>query len=229
MSGKRFDAVFIDFYGTICGGDRAAVERACGRIVRAFGIDMSAGDFAILWGERFFDVIEDSNRDAFRTLYECEILSLRETLRPLVQGDSDACGYVADLEDYWCSAPIHDDAVEFLANIDLPTCCVSNADSVPLMKAIEECGLRFDAVITSEDARCYKPDPRIFRLAVETLGVDPDRVIHIGDSLHSDVGGAAKLGITTTWVRRDQRIHDVGDCKPNYTIASLTDAMSLLC
>lgn len=228
MSNRRFDAVLIDFYGTICAGDREAVERACARIVRSFRIPMSARDFAILWGERFFGVIESSNHEAFRTLYECELLSLRDTLGPFVQGQVDAAPYVTDLETYWRDAPIHVDAVESLAAIDLPTCCVSNADRKPLMTAIQKHGLPFDAVVTSEDARCYKPDPGIFRLAVETLGTAPHRIIHVGDSLHSDVGGAAKLGITTTWLRRDQRIHDIGNCKPDYTIDSLTDLPALL-
>lgn len=228
MLEQRFDAVLIDFYGTICAGDREAVRHACRRIVRSFDIDVSAEDFAILWGERFFNVIEDCNHEAFRTLYECELLSLRETLSPLVHGDVDAAPYVADLEAYWRSAPIHQDAAEFLACVDVPTCCVSNADRKPLMTAIDNHGLRFDAVITSEDARCYKPDPAIFRLAAAALGVSPHRLMHIGDSLHSDVGGAAKLGITTTWLRRERRIHDVGICKPDYIIASLVEVQTLL-
>lgn len=228
MVGQRFDAVLIDFYGTICAGDREAVERACTRIVRSFGIPISAQDFAILWGERFFEVIESSNHEAFRTLYECELLSLHDTLGPFVREHRDLASYVADLEAYWRNAPIHDDAAGLLAAIDLPTCCVSNADRKPLMTAIEKHGLRFDAVVTSEDARCYKPDSGIFHLAAETLGVAPSRMIHVGDSLHSDVGGAAKLGISTAWLRRDQRIHDIGNCKPDHTIDTLNDLPALL-
>jgi 2-haloacid dehalogenase len=227
LSARRFDALLIDFYGTICAGDREAVERACARTVSAFGIPMSAADLAIAWGNNFFEVIESSNHDAFRTLYECESLSLRDTLRPFV-GEIDPAPYVADLEAYWREAPIHEDALVFLGANKLPVCCVSNADTEALMTALNSHGLRFDAVVTSERARCYKPDPGIFRYALEAMGVDPGRTLHIGDSLHSDVGGAASLGIATAWLCRNERIHDIGDCEADYTASSLTEMITIL-
>ncbi|MBF4513000.1 HAD family hydrolase [Plantibacter sp. VKM Ac-2885] len=48
-----------------------------------------------------------------------------------------------------------------------------------------------DAVILSYEVGCVKPDPRIFRLAADALGVDPADCLMIGDSAHDDVGGAA--------------------------------------
>ncbi len=227
MSNRSFDAVFVDFYGTICGGDGAAVHHACDRIVRALGLDTPAGEFAVRWGERFFEVIEQSNHDDFRTLYECEQVSLRDILRPLV-GEVDPVPYVAPLEEYWRAAPLHEDAVGFLKGLSVPVCCVSNADNEPLSTAIQRHGLRFDAVVTSEDARCYKPERKIFQKAADVLGVTPLRTLHVGDSLHSDVNGAAKLGITTAWLRRDDRIHDVGNGNPDFIISSLTEIVDIL-
>jgi 2-haloalkanoic acid dehalogenase type II len=224
---ERFDAVLIDFYGTICAGDREAVERACDRIVRRFDVPMPAAEFAIVWGERFFDVVEQSNHRAFRTLYECELSSLVDTLRPFV-GDVDPVPYVADLEAYWREAPVHPDAPAFLGGLEVPACCVSNADREPLMTAIARHGLQFEAVVCSEDARSYKPDPVIFEQAIARLGVDPQRTVHVGDSLHSDVGGAAKLGITTVWVCREDRIHDIGESKPDIIVSTLTEIDGVL-
>ncbi len=51
MVSHRFDVVFLDFYGTICSGDREVVERACRRIVTSLGLDMDAQTFAVTWGE----------------------------------------------------------------------------------------------------------------------------------------------------------------------------------
>lgn len=48
-----------------------------------------------------------------------------------------------------------------------------------------------DAVILSYEVGFLKPDPRIFRLAADALGVDPADCLMIGDSAHDDVGGAA--------------------------------------
>ncbi len=224
---KSIDAVLIDFYGTISAGDREAVERTCRGIVAKLGLPVAPEEFAIRWGERFFATIERCNHDAFRTLYECEVASLGEMLAELGV-EADPRPLVDELEAYWRDPPIYADAIEFLRGVEVPVCCVSNADTTPLLGAIGRHGLRFDQVVTSEQARCYKPEPRIFREALSALGVEPDRVVHLGDSLHSDIGGASKLGIRTVWVRRESRIHDVGKCQPNHTISSLSEATNLV-
>ena len=227
MSTRRFDAILIDFYGTISAGDREAVEAASRGIVETCGLPVNAREFAVLWGDRFFKVIEKSNHEAFRTLYECEKLSLQTTLAEFGI-EADPAPLVAELEEYWLNPPVYADAFDFFNRVDLPVCCVSNADTKPLTTAIKSLNLPFDAVVTSEGVRCYKPVPEIFEQAVKALGVKPDRAIHVGDSLHSDVGGAARLGITTVWVCRNSRIHDIGTCQPDYTIDTLTEMTKIL-
>lgn len=63
-------------------------------------------------------------------------------------------------------------------------------------------GLRFDAVITSAAARARKPDPAIFRAALDRLGLMPHVVIHAGDSPVADVAGAAAAGIRGILIER---------------------------
>jgi 2-haloacid dehalogenase/putative hydrolase of the HAD superfamily len=227
MADRHFDAVFMDFYGTVCAGDRAAVAEACQGVIDAFRLPLPAEELAVRWGERFFAVLDRSNHDAFQTLYECECLSLLETLQPWVPA-FDPDPFVLPLENYWRNAPMHDDAKAVLAQMPVPVCCVSNADSDPLSTAIRRHGLTFTAVLSSEAARCYKPDPMIFAQAARRIGVDPARVLHVGDSLHSDVSGAAKLGIATVWLCRDERIHDIGTSQADHTIHSLHDLLNLV-
>ena len=227
MAHRRFDALLIDFYGTISAGDRAAVEKACRRVIEAFDLPMTPQELAVIWGERFFDLIDRSNHEQFRTLYECERISLRETMIGYV-GEIDPDPFVVDLEAYWADPPIHPDVLGALERINLPICCVSNADTAPLRAAIAKHNLRFDAVITSQDVRCYKPEPEIFRQAVARMNVSPTRVLHVGDSLHSDIGGASNVGIATAWLRRDDRIHDIGNCHPDCTLDSLDELSDIL-
>jgi putative hydrolase of the HAD superfamily len=63
-------------------------------------------------------------------------------------------------------------------------------------------GLDFDAVITSADARARKPDPVIFRTALERLGLQPHEVLHAGDSPLADIEGAAAVGIAARLISR---------------------------
>jgi len=222
----RFDAILIDFYGTICAGDREAVERACARIVKVCRLTVTANDFAIAWGRRFFNVIDESNHSSFRTLYECEIHSLETTLVDFGV-DADPVPLVAELEAYWRDPPIYGDAIEFLRSNQLPICCVSNADTEPLLAAIEKHELRFDAIVSSEEMRCYKPQAKIFLHALTTLGIAADRAVHIGDSLHSDITGANAVGLTSVWVHRESRIHDIGESDPTHTIGTLAEISDL--
>ena len=61
----------------------------------------------------------------------------------------------------------------------------------------------FDAVISSEQVGVAKPDPRIFALALERLGLPAADVLHAGDDLRTDVGGALAAGLQAAWVHRD--------------------------
>lgn len=225
MARPTFDGVLIDFYGTISAGDREAVEMACRTVVEACGVPASPGEFAVVWGECFFATIGQCNHHNFRTLFECEAASLRDALAryAIRLPDSDLPPLIAELETYWADPPVYDDAIQFLHSLPVPVCCVSNADTAPLQEAIARHGLRFDVVVTSESVRAYKPDPAIFLAASKFLGIPPERLIHIGDSRHSDVGGAAGVGIATAWVCRESRVLDVGVENPDYQVRTLTE------
>jgi len=42
-----------------------------------------------------------------------------------------------------------------------------------------------------------KPDPRVFQATVDALDLPPERIIHVGDSVHYDVEGGAAVGLQT--------------------------------
>jgi HAD superfamily hydrolase (TIGR01509 family) len=60
-----------------------------------------------------------------------------------------------------------------------------------------------DFMVTSEETRIQKPDPRIFRCALELGDAPPDRTVMVGDSWESDVMGAKGAGIHAVWLNRD--------------------------
>jgi HAD superfamily hydrolase (TIGR01459 family) len=45
-----------------------------------------------------------------------------------------------------------------------------------------------------------KPDPAIYLPVMERLGLPPDRILAVGDALHTDIAGAAGVGIAACWV-----------------------------
>lgn len=58
---------------------------------------------------------------------------------------------------YWRQPPIYSDSLPFLQQVGLPVCLVSNVDRDDLQSAMNHHGLVVSAVVTSEDARAYKP------------------------------------------------------------------------
>jgi putative hydrolase of the HAD superfamily len=81
---------------------------------------------------------------------------------------------------------------------------VSNWD-VSLHDVLERTELRalVDAVVISAELGVAKPDPAIFRAALERLGAAADGAVHVGDSLEHDVAGARAAGLEAVLVARN--------------------------
>lgn len=198
----RPEALFVDCYGTLVDGDRPAIRAAVQAVALRTGLDADTVDRA--WWERFRGLCAERTGASFGTQRDLEIEAMSDVLRhadrALPQGE------VADLLEplflYWRTAEPLADAVDFLQHwTGCPVFVVSNTDRADLDRVLP--GLPAVAgVITSEDARAYKPDPIVFRHALSTIGVPPDRVIHVGDSWASDVLGASAAGIRAVWLDR---------------------------
>ena len=82
---------------------------------------------------------------------------------------------------------------------------ISNVDDGLFARTAEKLGVDFDAVVTSQQARSYKPDLHNFNLALERMGAAKEKWLHVGESLYHDIGPANRLGIASVWVNRADR------------------------
>jgi putative hydrolase of the HAD superfamily len=96
------------------------------------------------------------------------------------------------------------EALRAIAGLGVPLGVVSNSDGtvqaelhrLGVCSVNDGAGVRVGVVMDSAVVGIAKPDPGIFRLALEALGVRADEtVLHIGDSLRYDVAGAIAAGI----------------------------------
>ena len=60
----------------------------------------------------------------------------------------------------------------------------------------------FDVVVVSEALGFRKPDPRMFRHALERANCKPEQAIMVGDRLDNDIAPAKRLGMKTIWIRQ---------------------------
>lgn len=78
----------------------------------------------------------------------------------------------------------------------VPVVVVSNSEG-RLPGLFERLGIGdcFDAVVDSHDVGFEKPDPRIFEVALRIANVTPDRALHLGDTVATDIEGARAAGV----------------------------------
>ena len=101
---------------------------------------------------------------------------------------------------------------------------LSNGNSYP-----ERCGLEgiFQFIIFSQEYGVEKPDPKIFQITLEKAGCSKQELLHVGDSLETDITGAIKAGINCVWLNRRSLKNNLG-VKIDYEISSLLELLEIL-
>jgi HAD superfamily hydrolase (TIGR01509 family) len=83
-------------------------------------------------------------------------------------------------------------------------------------------GSRLDATVFSSEVGVRKPDPRIFREALERLGSEPAETVFVGDRLYDDISGAQAVGMRAV-LTRQFRQEDDPDFEPDAVIEHVTE------
>lgn len=81
---------------------------------------------------------------------------------------------------------------------------ISNIDDDLFAFSAQRLQVKFDWIITAQQAKSYKPSLNNFRLAFDRIGVPPTRILHVAQSLFHDIAPANTLGLSSVWVNRRQ-------------------------
>ena len=130
-----------------------------------------------------------------------------------------------------------------------PSACVLFPDAVPTLSSLRARGLKlglitngsirmqgaklkclglasaFDAVLISDAEGVSKPDPEIFRRALERLATRAERAVFVGDHPDVDVAGARGAGMKAIWRRSPAQFPVV---EADAVIETLDDLLALL-
>ncbi|HEV2859682.1 MAG TPA: HAD family hydrolase [Pyrinomonadaceae bacterium] len=144
--------------------------------------------------------------------------------------DEEACGRVIELLDeehvrrhIWCGPdPEAARVIEELKGAGLAVAVISNTEDGRALDALEAAGLarHFDLVVDSHLVGCRKPDPTIFRLALERLGVEPHEAAFVGDSYEADALAARAAGLRPVLLD-PLGLHTACDCPRIRSLAEL--------
>ncbi|MEM1521190.1 MAG: HAD-IA family hydrolase [Candidatus Korarchaeum sp.] len=58
----------------------------------------------------------------------------------------------------------------------------------------------FNVQVYTDEVHCLKPNPKIFRIALDMLGSSPDSSVHVGDSIGEDLAGAVAAGMAAVLI-----------------------------
>jgi len=114
----------------------------------------------------------------------------------------------------WQAYPDVRPAFDRLRSRGLKLGLISNWDR-RLESLVEGLGLSemLSTVISSAEVGLHKPDPRIFDLACERLGVAPEDAAHVGDHHYADIVGARAVGMLPVLIdRHTGEAADAGIC-----------------
>lgn len=200
-------AVFLDYTGTIITQSGKDVEELIRRVCKNSDMKDPNAFIKYWWGmvkvyEETFEgatyITEDEIVD--KMLRRCaEEIHLQENMDELH----------ALCQRFWMYAPLYDDVKEFFEKCPYPTYIISNNGEEYIAEAMKVNGISSIGIVTADMVRAYKPHPALFRKALEISGCTADEVVHIGDSITSDINGAKAVGIKPILLDRDSKYGDL--------------------
>ncbi len=131
----------------------------------------------------------------------------RETLDVLLQQHGLSAAFSMaerdELNQVWSRLDAWPDSVEGLGRLRrrFVTSTLSNAGMRTMVAVVKHAGLPFDAVLTAELARSYKPAPAVYQLAVDLLGYRPEEIMMVACHKY-DLRAAREFGMRTAFVAR---------------------------
>lgn len=111
----------------------------------------------------------------------------------------------------------------------LRSAILSNGSPAMLEAAVRHAGIGplLDAVLSVEAVGVYKPHPKVYRLAVERLALDPEAILFVSSN-GWDAYAAAAFGMRVAWCNRTGEKPERLPGQPDREIASLAELPALL-
>jgi len=218
---ERFEALSFDCYGTLIDWE-SGILSALRPVLSNHGIEETDDQLLAAYAAEE----EKAEGDEYRPY--------REVLREVMRGIGDRFGFTPAADELDCLAlsieqwPAFADTIESLHLLKrrYRLAIISNIDDDLFSGSARRLEVPFDEVITARQVRSYKPRPAHFETALERLGLERDRLLHVAQSLFHDIEPAQRLGLSTVWVNRRQGREGFGatppgDARPDLEVPDL--------
>ncbi len=144
-------------------------------------------------------------------------------------GMANAAALRADAIAAWSRLPPFPDVPEVLAGLrarGAQTAVLSNGTPAALACTLAAANLtaHFDAVLSVDAVRVYKPHPDVYRLATDYFATSPQRIVFVSSN-GWDATGAAEFGFRVHWCNRSGVPAETFGAPPERTMASLVELL----
>jgi 2-haloacid dehalogenase len=205
MDFSRFTAISFDCYGTLIDWE-AGILPAIRAVLARHNRNIPDADILELYGE-FEAEAESHSYQSYKNVLRAVVRSFANRLK--FDPTPPDLHVLPDSVPAW---PPFADTVAALEELKqrYKLAIISNIDDDLLAETRKLLRVEFDAVITAQQAESYKPSLRNFELALQTLGLGREHLLHAAQSIYHDVVPARTLGIATVWVNRKSARPGIG-------------------
>ena len=125
---------------------------------------------------------------------------------------------------------LYDDVISSLKTLKaqgLILALVTNldADMRPICRELGLAGY-LDPIVTSSEVGAFKPQPRIFLMALQHAGVKASEAVHVGDQYDIDIAGALGVGIQPILLDRYDLFPDITDCPRIHSLSEVAQYLN---
>lgn len=208
MSGRPFDVITFDCYGTLVDWERGIVDA-----FRGTGSTAPAERILAAYAEIEPRVEAGPWRPYREVLTETAVRVAERTGGPVADG-----AFLAESLRAWQPFPDTNPALDRLRQVGYRLGILSNVDDDLLDGTLERLAGPFDPVITASQVRAYKPAHAHFLAARRRIG--GARWLHAAQSWFHDVGPAWELDLPVAWINRNGESRG-GTSRPVRVLADL--------
>ena len=216
-------AITFDCYGTLIDWESAIQQFFAQRLAahNIEGIDRRA--LQRQWEEIQFVYIQEHYRPYREVLRDTMRMALDNAQIPYAEQDLEE---FANAMGTWKPFPDTKEAILELQRF-LKVALITNTDNDIIAETERTIGVKFDEIITAEQAGAYKPSHKGFLLARERLGLPVSDIWHAGFGFKYDIVPATELGYTTVWVNRQGEARPV-DVKETFLVGDMRTLVLLV-
>ena len=204
MSYPDVRALTFDVFGTVVDW-RGSIIRQGERLGRARGLAVDWGRLADAWRAGYAPAMDSVRRGRlpWRKLDDLHRMILDGLLPAFGLEGRLTPDELAGLNLVWHRLAPWPDSVQGLSRLRsrYVVATLSNGNVSLLVNMAKHAGLPWDCILSAELARHYKPDPEVYRMAADLLGLPPGAVMMVA-AHKPDLLAAQAVGFRTAYVPR---------------------------